>query len=71
MIVLVKQELNKPSEVYLSELSNISPKQISNFNSSLEFPNFAKTELLQWSSKDGLEIEGLLTYPTKYNKRKK
>ena len=70
-IAFVKQELNKPSEVYLSELSNISPKQISNFNSSLEFPKFAKTELLQWSSKDGLEIEGLLTYPAKYNKRKK
>ena len=71
MIVFVKQELNKPSEVYLSELSNISPKQISNFNSSLEFPKFAKTELITWISKDGLEIEGLLTYPTKYNKRKK
>ena len=70
-IAFVKQELNKPGEVYLSELSNISPKQISNFNSSLEFPKFAKTELLQWSSKDGLEIEGLLTYPAKYNKRKK
>ena len=70
-IAFVKQELNKPSEVYLSELSNISPKQISNFNSSLEFPKFAKTELITWISKDGLEIEGLLTYPTKYNKRKK
>ena len=70
-IAFVKQELNKPSEVYLSELSNISPKQISNFNSNLEFPKFSKTELLQWSSKDGLEIEGLLTYPAKYNKRKK
>jgi len=71
MIVFVKQELNKPSEVYLSELNKISPKQISNFNSSLEFPKFAKTELITWISKDGLEIEGLLTYPTKYNKRKK
>ena len=71
MIVFVKQELNKPSEVYLSELNKISPKKISNFNSSLEFPKFAKTELITWISKDGLEIEGLLTYPTKYNKRKK
>ena len=71
MIVLVKQELNKPSEVYLSELSKISPKKISNFNSSLKFPKLANTELITWISKDGLEIEGLLTYPTKYNKRKK
>jgi dipeptidyl aminopeptidase/acylaminoacyl peptidase len=71
MIVLVKQELNKPSEVYLSELSKISPKKISNFNSSLKFPKLANTKLITWISKDGLEIEGLLTYPTKYNKRKK
>ena len=70
-IALVKQELNKPSEVYLSELSKISPKKISNFNSSLKFPKLANTELITWISKDGLEIEGLLTYPTKYNKRKK
>ena len=70
-IAFVKQELNKPSEVYLSELSKISPKKISNFNSSLKFPKLANTKLITWISKDGLEIEGLLTYPTKYNKRKK
>ena len=71
MIVFVREELNKPSEVYVSDLRKISPKQLSSFNSSLEFPKLAKTELLKWLSNDGLEIEGLLTYPTKYNKRKK
>ena len=71
MIVFVREELNKPSEVYVSDLRKISPKQLSSFNSSLEFPKLAKTELLKWLSYDGLEIEGLLTYPTKYNKRKK
>ena len=71
MIAFVKQELTQPNEVYVSELIKISPKKISNFNSDLDFPKLAKTELIQWKSKDGLEIEGLLTYPTKYNKRKK
>ena len=70
-IALVKEQLDKPREVYISELNKINFKQISNFNSKLELPALAKTELIQWKSKDGLEIEGLLTYPTNYDKKKK
>ena len=43
MIAFVKQELNQPSEVYLSELSMIAPKKISNFNSNLCFLNSSKS----------------------------
>ena len=70
-IVFVKQELDKPSEVFVSELNAINPKQISNFNPTEDFPKLAKTDVITWKSKDGLEIEGLITYPTKYNKRRK
>ena len=70
-IVFVKQELDKPSEVFISQLNIINPKQISNFNPTKDFPKLAKTEIITWKSKDGLEIEGLITYPTKYKKRKK
>ena len=70
-IVFVKQELDKPSEVFVSELNAINPKQISNFNPTEDFPKLAKTDLITWKSKDGLEIEGLITYPTNYRKRKK
>ena len=70
-IVFVKQELDKPSEVFISGLNTINPKQISNFNPTKDFPKLAKTEIITWKSKDGLEIEGLITYPTKYKKRKK
>lgn len=70
-IALVKEQLDKPSEVYISELSNISPKQISNFNSKLKLPVLAKTKLINWKSKDGLAIEGLLTYPSNYKNNNK
>ena len=70
-IVFVKQELDKPSEVFVSELNAINPKQISNFNPTEDFPKLAKTDVITWKSKDGLEIEGLITYPTNYKKRKK
>ena len=70
-IGFVKQELDKPSEVFVSELNAINPKQISNFNPTEDFPKLAKTDVITWKSKDGLEIEGLITYPTNYKKRKK
>jgi len=70
-IALVKEQLDKPSEVFVSALSKISPKQISNFNSKLKLPVLARTELIKWKSKDGLAIEGLLTYPSNYKKNKK
>jgi len=52
-------------------LKGLKTKKITNFNSDLDLPTITKTELIKWKSKDGLEIEGLLSYPANYNKRKK
>ena len=70
-IIYVKQTVDKPSEVFSGLLRQIKTKRITDFNISLDLPAVTKTEILQWESKDGLEIEGLLTYPANYNKRKK
>ena len=70
-IIYVKQTPDKPSEVFSGSLRQIKTKRITDFNISLDLPAVTKTEILQWKSKDGLEIEGLLTYPANYNKRKK
>ena len=70
-IAFVKQGLDVPAEMFTSELKKISPKKITDFNSGLKTPSVAKTEILGWKSKDGLEIEGLLTYPANYNNGKK
>ena len=70
-IIYVRQTVDKPSEVFSGLLRQIKTKRITDFNISLDLPAVTKTEILQWESKDGLEIEGLLTYPANYNKRKK
>jgi dipeptidyl aminopeptidase/acylaminoacyl peptidase len=70
-IIYVKQTVDKPSEVFSGLLHQIKTKRITDFNISLDLPAVTKTEILQWESKDGLEIEGLLTYPANYNKQKK
>ena len=41
---------------------------MSQVNAKLPTPPLGKTEVLRWKSKDGLDIEGLLTYPTRYEK---
>jgi dipeptidyl aminopeptidase/acylaminoacyl peptidase len=41
-------------------------QQLSAANTELAHPPLGKTEVIRWASKDGKEIEGLLTYPVNY-----
>jgi dipeptidyl aminopeptidase/acylaminoacyl peptidase len=47
------------------------PIRVSRANSDLAKPPVGKTQVIRWKSKDGLEIEGLLTYPVDYEKGKR
>lgn len=58
-------------EVFVAEANNFKPVQISAVNTNLPKPVLAKTELIRWKSTDGMEIEGLLTYPVGYQKGQK
>jgi dipeptidyl aminopeptidase/acylaminoacyl peptidase len=55
-----------PPEAYVSEVDDFRPVQISNINQDLPLNLLGKTEVVVWNSSDGLEIEGLLTYPANY-----
>jgi len=57
-----------PEEVYTATVQGHGIKQISNVNEGFDAPEYGKTELINWTSSDGLEIEGLLTYPVGYKK---
>lgn len=65
------QNLTTPAEIYTSSVNNFESKQVSHVNDNLDLPALAKTELITWKSKDGLLIEGLLTYPANYEKGKR
>jgi dipeptidyl aminopeptidase/acylaminoacyl peptidase len=62
----ISQSPMSSPEAYISSLSNFAPKQISALNDSSAAE--IKTEVVTWQSKDGLDIEGLLTYPRDYTK---
>ena len=61
---LVQQWPDKAPEPYVSRLQPFAPKQVATVQ---ELPAVAaKTEVIRWKSPDGLDVEGLLTYPTNH-----
>ncbi len=59
------QSLDKPVEAFVMA-SGGEPVQVSSANAGLDLPAVAKSEVITWKGKDGLSIEGILTYPLGY-----
>ncbi|HQW45028.1 MAG TPA: DPP IV N-terminal domain-containing protein, partial [Chitinophagaceae bacterium] len=62
----VMQNPSQLPEAYTSSVSNFSPVKVTTINSAYASKALPKTEVIKWKSKDGREIEGLLTYPINY-----
>ena len=60
------QSSDTPADVFVASVNDFKPVQISHVNADLKLPAIARTEVIRWKSKDGKEIEGLLTYPVGY-----
>jgi dipeptidyl aminopeptidase/acylaminoacyl peptidase len=59
------QSLDKPVEAFVMAAGG-APVQVSAANSGLELPPVPKSEIIRWKGKDGLDVEGILTYPANY-----
>jgi dipeptidyl aminopeptidase/acylaminoacyl peptidase len=55
-----------PHEVFLLAQGSDRPKRLTDVNPWLKKMAFAKQEVVKWSARDGLEIEGVLIYPRDY-----
>jgi dipeptidyl aminopeptidase/acylaminoacyl peptidase len=66
MFGMVWQNPTLPPEVYVSAVNKLAPVQISKVNADLAKMPMPRTEVIKWKSKDGRDIEGLLTYPIGY-----
>ncbi len=60
------QTSDQPAEVFVSPVRAFSPTRVTEVNTEVPRPPMGRTELLTWSSRDGRQIEGLLTYPVGY-----
>jgi dipeptidyl aminopeptidase/acylaminoacyl peptidase len=63
-----KQSADEPPEAYVAPAASGAdePVRVSAANIGLPKPPLGKTDLIRWKSKDGMEIEGLLTTPVGY-----
>ena len=60
------QEPETPADVYVSPVRRFQKTKLTSINNGVPRPAMGRTELVSWKSKDGLAIEGLLTYPVDY-----
>jgi dipeptidyl aminopeptidase/acylaminoacyl peptidase len=65
------EQLDQPPEAFVSPVAPFEPHQISRVNGALPMLRSGQTEVIRWTSEDGLEIEGLLTYPAEFEKSKR
>ncbi len=65
------ESADEPPEAYILKLGAKSPVRVSRANVDLPRYPMGKTDVIRWKSKDGLEIEGLLTYPVDYEPGRK
>ena len=60
------QTPDEPWDVFVSPTRTYSPNQVTNIHKDVPRPLMGRTELTSWTSTEGFEIEGLLTYPVDY-----
>jgi dipeptidyl aminopeptidase/acylaminoacyl peptidase len=65
-LAFVHESLVEPPEVYVTPVGQAGMTRLSAVNQDVPRPPMGRTELLSWSSPDGLRVEGLLTYPMEY-----
>ena len=70
-IVGTTSAAKQPAELYTSNADFSSSRTLTDHNAWLKDYALADTEIVKWKSKDGTEVEGLLTRPSGYEARKK
>lgn len=71
VMAFVHQTPETPPDVYVSPASKFQAKKLTSVNADYPDLPMGKTEVIRWTSTDGKEIEGLLTYPIDYKEGQK
>jgi dipeptidyl aminopeptidase/acylaminoacyl peptidase len=68
---LARQAPDEPVEAYVLAVGGGEPVRVSAANTELSKPPLGETRVVRWKSKDGKEVEGVLTLPVGYQQGKK
>jgi len=63
---MAQQAPDQPVEAFVMAMGSAEPVRVSAANTGLPKPPLGETRVVRWKSKDGKEIEGLLTLPVGY-----
>jgi len=66
-----RQSASEPVEAYMMPLTGGDPVRVSAANTNLQLAALGETKVIHWKSKDGREVEGLLTLPVGYERGRK
>ena len=71
MMAVIHQTPVQTPQVIVSTVSKFAPVKITTVNRDFPALPMGRTEVITWKSKDGKEIEGVLTYPVNYSAGRK
>lgn len=71
MLGFSMQSSDSAPEAFVSSIQKFAPVRVSSANAELPKLPLGKSEVLTWKSSDGLDVEGLLTYPVGYQTGKR
>jgi dipeptidyl aminopeptidase/acylaminoacyl peptidase len=71
VMAFIHQTIDTPPDVYITGTLKFEPVKLTGVNADIPMLPMGKTEAISWKSVDGLEIEGLLTYPVNYKEGKR
>lgn len=66
VLALVHETPTLAPEVYISGTKKFAPRELTSVSDDYPKLKMGKTEIITWTSPDGMAIEGLLTYPIGY-----
>ena len=61
--VYVMENSQEPKNIWMSDITSESPRQITDINPHLEAIDFGKSERIEWTLEDGHTVKGILVLP--------
>lgn len=70
-MAFIHQTPQSAPDVHVTSTKKFEPRKLTDVNKDFPKLRVGKTEVISWKSKDGKEVEGLLTYPVNYEEGKR
>jgi dipeptidyl aminopeptidase/acylaminoacyl peptidase len=67
-VALISSNTTSPGEIFIGSEIDFKPSQVTHLFDLQNEYELPRTEAVRWKSSDGVEVEGVLTYPINYQK---